>query len=110
MSKSFWLVSAGMFALATTPAYAQDQTSPTGQTTPPEESAEVGCGHGPVLHEETEHGLCIDALRFGAFRIIFVPLDENRQRVEILELSFRGFGNRGEPIPPRRAVPGGGAL
>src|SRR3712207_7083929 len=40
-SKSFWLVSAGMFALATTPAYAQDQTSPTGDTSPVEQSAEV---------------------------------------------------------------------
>ena len=41
MSKSFWLVSAGMFALATTPAYAQDQTSPTGETTPVEQAGEV---------------------------------------------------------------------
>jgi iron complex outermembrane receptor protein len=41
MSKSFWLVSAGMFALATTPAYAQDQTSPTGETSPVEQAGEV---------------------------------------------------------------------
>ncbi|HYE29733.1 MAG TPA: TonB-dependent receptor [Allosphingosinicella sp.] len=41
MSKSFWLVSAGMFALATAPAYAQDQTSPTGETSPVEQSGEV---------------------------------------------------------------------
>jgi iron complex outermembrane receptor protein len=41
MSKSFWLVSAGMFALATTPAYGQDQTSPTGETTPVEQAGEV---------------------------------------------------------------------
>src|SRR5919112_878138 len=41
MSKSFWLMSAGLFALASTPAYAQDQTSPTGETSPPEQSAEV---------------------------------------------------------------------
>src|SRR3954471_16830020 len=41
MSKSFWLVSAGMVALAATPAYAQDQTSPTGGTTPVEQAGEV---------------------------------------------------------------------
>ena len=41
MRKSFWLLSAGIFALSATPAFAQDQTSPTGQTTPVEESAEV---------------------------------------------------------------------
>ncbi|HEX8572443.1 MAG TPA: TonB-dependent receptor [Allosphingosinicella sp.] len=41
MSKSFWLVSAGMFALAATPAYAQDQTSPTGETSPVEQAGEV---------------------------------------------------------------------
>ncbi|MEA3063775.1 MAG: iron complex outerrane recepter protein [Sphingomonadales bacterium] len=41
MSKTFWLMSAGMFALATTPAYAQDQTSPTGQTSPVEQAGEV---------------------------------------------------------------------
>jgi outer membrane receptor protein involved in Fe transport len=41
MSKSFWLVSAGLCALAATPAYAQDQTSPTGDPSPVEEAGEV---------------------------------------------------------------------
>jgi iron complex outermembrane recepter protein len=41
MSKSFWLMSAGMFALAGTPAYAQDQTSPTGEASPVQEAGEV---------------------------------------------------------------------
>ncbi|HEX2762696.1 MAG TPA: TonB-dependent receptor [Allosphingosinicella sp.] len=41
MSKSFWLMSAGIAALGATPAYAQDQTAPTGQTTQAEQSAEV---------------------------------------------------------------------
>jgi outer membrane receptor protein involved in Fe transport len=41
MSKSFWLVSAGLCALTAAPAYAQDQTSPTGEPSPVEESAEV---------------------------------------------------------------------
>jgi outer membrane receptor protein involved in Fe transport len=41
MSKSLWLVSAGLFALATTPAHAQDQTSPTGEPSPTEEAGEV---------------------------------------------------------------------
>ncbi|HEX8481854.1 MAG TPA: TonB-dependent receptor [Allosphingosinicella sp.] len=41
MSKSFWLVSAGLCALAATPAYAQDQTSPTGESSPVEQAGEV---------------------------------------------------------------------
>ena len=41
MSKSFWLVSAGLCALTAAPAYAQDQTSPTGETSPVEEAGEV---------------------------------------------------------------------
>ena len=40
MKKSFWLLSAGIVALAS-PANAQDNTSPTGQTTPVEEAAAV---------------------------------------------------------------------
>jgi outer membrane receptor protein involved in Fe transport len=41
MSKSFWLVSAGLYALTVTPAYAQDQTSPTGEPSPVAEAGEV---------------------------------------------------------------------
>jgi outer membrane receptor protein involved in Fe transport len=41
MSKSIWLMSAGFCALAATPAYAQDQTEPTGETTAVEQAAEV---------------------------------------------------------------------
>ena len=41
MSKSFWLVSAGLCALAAAPAHAQDQTSPTGEPSPVEEAGEV---------------------------------------------------------------------
>jgi iron complex outermembrane receptor protein len=41
MSKSFWMVSAGICALAATPAFAQDNTSPTGETSPVEEAGEV---------------------------------------------------------------------
>ena len=41
MSKSFWLMSAGLAAMASAPAYAQDNTQPQGETTPTEESAEV---------------------------------------------------------------------
>ncbi|HYW15408.1 MAG TPA: TonB-dependent receptor [Allosphingosinicella sp.] len=41
MSKSFWLVSAGLCALTAAPAYAQDQTSPTGEPSPVEEAGEV---------------------------------------------------------------------
>ncbi|HYI41745.1 MAG TPA: TonB-dependent receptor [Allosphingosinicella sp.] len=41
MSKSFWLVSAGLYALSATPAFAQDQTSPTGEPGPVAEAGEV---------------------------------------------------------------------
>jgi iron complex outermembrane recepter protein len=41
MSKTFWLMSAGIFALAAAPASAQDNTEPTGETSPLQESAEV---------------------------------------------------------------------
>jgi outer membrane receptor protein involved in Fe transport len=41
MSKSFWLVSAGLCALTAAPAFAQDQTSPTGEPSPVEEAGEV---------------------------------------------------------------------
>jgi outer membrane receptor protein involved in Fe transport len=40
ISKSVWMMSAGMFALAV-PAHAQDNTTPTGQTTPTEQAGEV---------------------------------------------------------------------
>jgi outer membrane receptor protein involved in Fe transport len=43
ISKSVWMMSAGMFALAV-PAHAQDNTSPTGQTTPTEQAGEVETG------------------------------------------------------------------
>ena len=36
MAKSFWLMSAGVFALASVPAQAQDNSNPTGQGTPVE--------------------------------------------------------------------------
>jgi iron complex outermembrane recepter protein len=41
MSRTIWLMSAGIFALAAAPAYAQDNTQPTGETSPLQESAEV---------------------------------------------------------------------
>jgi iron complex outermembrane receptor protein len=39
--KTIWLMSAGSFALMAAPAVAQDNTSPTGQTSPLQQSAEV---------------------------------------------------------------------
>src|SRR3954468_20084263 len=39
--KTIWLTSAGAFALMATPAFAQNNTTPTGQTGPLEQSAEV---------------------------------------------------------------------
>ena len=56
MSRSFWLMSVGIAALAATPAYAQDQTSPTGQTTPTEESAEVDADADVAPTDEVTEG------------------------------------------------------
>src|SRR5688572_21436554 len=56
MSRSFWLMSVGIAALAATPAYAQDQTSPTGQTTPVEESAEVDADADVTPTDEVTEG------------------------------------------------------
>jgi outer membrane receptor protein involved in Fe transport len=53
MSKSFWLVTAGTFALATTPAYAQDQTDPTGETSPVEQAGEVDADTDVSATDET---------------------------------------------------------
>ncbi|HEY0411798.1 MAG TPA: TonB-dependent receptor [Allosphingosinicella sp.] len=41
MSKSFWLMSAGLVALGAAPAHAQNNTTPTGQSGPLQQSAEV---------------------------------------------------------------------
>jgi outer membrane receptor protein involved in Fe transport len=41
MSKSIWLMSAGLVALAAVPAHAQDNTQPTGETTAVQEAGEV---------------------------------------------------------------------
>src|SRR3569623_2992036 len=42
MSKSVWLMSAGILGLAATPASAQDNTKPTGQTSPTQQAGQVG--------------------------------------------------------------------
>lgn len=52
MSKSIWLVSAGLCALATTPAYAQDQTSPTGEPSPVETAGEVDADSDVAPNDE----------------------------------------------------------
>jgi outer membrane receptor protein involved in Fe transport len=41
MSRSSWLLSAGIAALTASPAYAQDNSQPTGQTSPVEQAGEV---------------------------------------------------------------------
>jgi iron complex outermembrane receptor protein len=42
MSKSVWLMSAGILGLAAAPAYAQDNTTPTGTASPVQQSGQVG--------------------------------------------------------------------
>ncbi|HEY0043049.1 MAG TPA: TonB-dependent receptor [Allosphingosinicella sp.] len=41
MSKSLWLLSAGILGLAAAPAFAQNNTTPTGETSPLQEAGEV---------------------------------------------------------------------
>ena len=70
MSKSFWLVSAGLFALAA-PAHAQDQTSPTGETSPVEQAGEWG-GDEPAAA-----GAFVGSMRFDHL-YVFDPSDDAR--------------------------------
>ncbi|HEX4738290.1 MAG TPA: TonB-dependent receptor [Allosphingosinicella sp.] len=51
MSKSVWLMSAGILGLVATPAWAQDNTKPTGQTSPTQQAGQVG-GNQPQPGEE----------------------------------------------------------
>ncbi len=44
MRKSMWLISAGAFALSASPAFAQDNSTPTGATTPTQQAGEVETG------------------------------------------------------------------
>jgi iron complex outermembrane receptor protein len=61
MSKSFWLMSAGMFALTAAPAYAQDNTEPTGETSPVEQSAEVAADADVTPTDEFEGEIVVTA-------------------------------------------------
>src|SRR3954453_12537829 len=51
--KTIWLTSAGAFALMATPAFAQNNTTPTGQTGPLEQSAEVNTNKDVTPTDET---------------------------------------------------------
>ncbi|MDB5691586.1 MAG: TonB-dependent receptor [Alphaproteobacteria bacterium] len=60
MSKSVWLMSAGILGLAAAPAYAQDNTKPTGQTSPVQQSGQVG-GQPAAADDENANTIVITA-------------------------------------------------
>jgi iron complex outermembrane receptor protein len=61
MSRSFWLMSAGLAALTAAPAYAQDNTQPTGETSPLQESAEVATDQDVTPTDEVTDEIVITA-------------------------------------------------
>ena len=52
MSKSVWLMSAGIVGLAAAPAYAQDNSTPTGQASPTQQAGQVGQPAAPPTDKE----------------------------------------------------------
>src|SRR3954469_20710940 len=60
MSKSVWLMSAGIAGLVAAPAYAQDNTTPTGQTSPTQQAGQVG-GNQPSPTDEDASTIVITA-------------------------------------------------
>lgn len=60
MSKSVWLMSAGILGLAATPAYAQDNTTPTGETSPTQQAGQVG-GNQPTANDTDASTIVITA-------------------------------------------------
>ena len=61
MSKSVWLMSAGMLGLVAAPAYAQDNTTPTGQTSPTQQAGQVGGNQPTPTSEEDANTIVITA-------------------------------------------------
>jgi len=52
MSKSFWLASAGMFTLAATPAFAQDNSTPTSEPAPAQQGGDVATDETSAIDED----------------------------------------------------------
>src|SRR3569833_2093726 len=61
MSKSVWLLSAGILGLAAAPAYAQDNTTPTGQTSPTQQAGQVGGNQPSPTDDEDASAIVITA-------------------------------------------------
>jgi iron complex outermembrane receptor protein len=61
MSKNLWLMSAGILALTATPAFAQDNTKPTGETSPLQESAEVSANKDVTPTDDAQPEIVITA-------------------------------------------------
>ena len=61
MAKSFWLMSAGVFALASVPAQAQDNSNPTGQGTPVESGSVTPEGQEAAQEADTGGDIVVTA-------------------------------------------------
>ena len=61
MAKSFWLMSAGVFALASVPAQAQDNSNPTGQGTPVESGSVTPEGQEAAQDADTGGDIVVTA-------------------------------------------------
>jgi outer membrane receptor protein involved in Fe transport len=61
MAKSFWLMSAGVLALASVPAQAQDNSNPTGQATPVESGSVTPEGQAAAQEAETGGDIVVTA-------------------------------------------------
>ncbi|HEY0085788.1 MAG TPA: TonB-dependent receptor [Allosphingosinicella sp.] len=56
MSRSFWLMSAGLAALTAAPAYAQNNSTPTGETSQVEDAGEVEAGSDVSPTDDVDAG------------------------------------------------------
>ncbi|HEX9953753.1 MAG TPA: hypothetical protein VGB48_00875, partial [Allosphingosinicella sp.] len=61
MSRSIWLMSAGIAALTASPAFAQNNTQPTGQTSPVESAGEVNANGDVTPTDENPEEIVITA-------------------------------------------------
>src|SRR4051812_1063970 len=59
--KTIWLTSAGAFALMATPAFAQNNTTPTGQSGPLQQSAEVNPNRDVTPTDDNSNDIVITA-------------------------------------------------
>ena len=87
MSKSIWLLSAGFAALTAAPAYAQNNTQPTGETSPVEEAGEVSPTRDVTPTDENDFGEIIVTAQGRSQALQDVPLAVSAISAETLQNS-----------------------